>query len=261
MREHRKTEAVVIGRLNYGESDLIVTFYTRDFGKLRGIAKGAKRSGKRFVNALDIFCRSLLYFSKKTGEELIIVENCDVIQHFEKLRSSTEKTTVASYITELVDAFTPEGKPQRTIYSELCGFLTLLEGNAPPSTLSLFFSARLLKLTGFQPVLDHCTQCKLPVSKGIRYSFAKEDGGVVCEKCYTGELPVLSMSLGTIKTLHLTMRVPLSRLHHIQLSQTMAEEARNALKSFILHITGKELKSLKVLEQINSWENPHKIRH
>ncbi|MCX7816275.1 MAG: DNA repair protein RecO [Syntrophales bacterium] len=261
MREHRKTEAVVMQRLNYGESDLIITFYTKDYGKLRGIAKGAKRSRKRFANALDNFCRSLLYFSRKMGEDLVIVENCDVIQHFEKLRISVVKTTVAAYFTELVDAFTPEGKPQRTIYSELCGFLSLLEENIPPSNLSLFFGTRLLKLTGFQPVLDHCTQCKLPLSKGVRYTFAKEGGGIVCDRCYFGEQMGLPVSLGTIKTLNLAMRVPLTKLRHIQLSQEIAEEAKNVLKSFIFHLTGKELKSLKVLEQIHSWEHTRQINH
>ena len=54
-RTSHKTEAIVLRCLDYGESDRIVTFYTRDYGKLRGIAKGARRSRKRFANALELF--------------------------------------------------------------------------------------------------------------------------------------------------------------------------------------------------------------
>ena len=64
-----KSEAIVLRSIDYGESDRIVTFYTADFGKVKGIAKGAKRSSKRFANTLESFSRLQLLFSHNQWNE------------------------------------------------------------------------------------------------------------------------------------------------------------------------------------------------
>ena len=69
-KTRQQTEAIVLRLLDYGESDRIVTFSTADFGKIRGIAKGARRSRKRFTNALEPFCHSRMIFSRKNPDSL-----------------------------------------------------------------------------------------------------------------------------------------------------------------------------------------------
>src|SRR3972149_11808071 len=79
------TEAIVLSSIDYGESDKIVTFYTLEFGKIKGIAKGAKRSKKRFVNNLEPFSYINLLFFQKQGRELVILEQAEIMRRFDLL--------------------------------------------------------------------------------------------------------------------------------------------------------------------------------
>ena len=105
-----KSPAIVLHGLDYGESDRIVTFYTHDFGKLKGIAKGARRSRKRFSNALEPFSYGNIIFSKKGRGTLALIEGIDIINHHAKIREDLGNTLMSSYLIELIDKFTLEGK-------------------------------------------------------------------------------------------------------------------------------------------------------
>ena len=109
-RESYKTTGFVLHTLSYGESDLIVTFYSNDFGKLKGIAKGAKNSKKRFANVFEPFSLTNIIFSRKNRDTLAFIESCDIIDHYHSIRQDLEKTLIALYFIDLADHFSPEGK-------------------------------------------------------------------------------------------------------------------------------------------------------
>ena len=111
-RESHKTAGFVLKSLSYGESDLIVTFYSREFGKINGIAKGAKRSKKRFANVFEPFSLTNIIFSRKNRDALAFIESCDIIDHYAAIRRDLEKTLTASYFIDLTDHFSLEGKSQ-----------------------------------------------------------------------------------------------------------------------------------------------------
>ncbi|MHB8907395.1 MAG: DNA repair protein RecO [Syntrophales bacterium] len=248
-RTQHRTEAILLRLLDYGESDRIVTFFTAWFGKVRGIAKGARRSRKRFANVLEPFCCSHLLFSRRGPESLALIESSEVISHFPLIRADLEKTLWASYLIDLTDQFTPDDKRNPEIFTLLRDFLYLI--NARPVTESIlrFFEIRLLKLSGYDPVLDHCLICKKPVAQEILYRFHASDGGLTCTGCRSGAegIPV---SLGTIRTLLLGREAQVDRLGSILLSGQSAQESRQLLAHFIRHILGRELKSLHVLNEI-----------
>ena len=85
------THAIVTRSLNYGESDKIITFFTTDFGKLKAIAKGARRSRKRFQNAFAPFSHLRLIFFDKEGMGLVRAESCDILHSFPKIREDLKK--------------------------------------------------------------------------------------------------------------------------------------------------------------------------
>ena len=126
-RESLKTTGFVLRCLNYGESDLIITFYSNDFGKLTGIAKGAKRSKKRFVNVFEPFSLTNIIFSRKNRDVLAFIESCEIIDHYNSIRQDLEKTLIASYFIDLADHFSPEGKKNEKIFELLQNFLALLD--------------------------------------------------------------------------------------------------------------------------------------
>src|SRR4030065_1867561 len=121
------TNAIVIRSTNYGESDKIVTFFTRDFGKLKGIAKGARRSRKRFQNALGLFSYLRLIFFDKEGMGLGRGEGCDMLHSFPKIREDLKKILYGNYYLELANEMAGEREGNREVFELLLSFLSDLE--------------------------------------------------------------------------------------------------------------------------------------
>jgi DNA repair protein RecO (recombination protein O) len=246
-----RTEAIVLKTLDYGESDQIVTFYTREYGKIKGIAKGARRSKKRFVNALEPFCCSAINFSRKDPDHLDFLEGCDVAFHFPEIRSDLEKTLTASYFLDLIDQFTPEHKKSEASFQLLYDFLVLLEKKKTSASLLRLFELRLLRIAGYDPILDCCISCRQPLSAGTGYCFDSVKGGIICSGCKPSDTDTIPVSLGTVKTLLLGREMEIDNLGRLLFTSQTAEESRRILGHFIRHILGRELKSLRVLNEIN----------
>lgn len=251
-RESHKTTGFVLRTLSYGESDLIVTFYSNEFGKFKGIAKGAKRSKKRFANVLEPFSLERIIFTRKNRDMLAFIESCEIINHYDAIRLDLEKTLVASYFIDLVDHFSPEDKKNENTFDLLQSFLTLLEEGKNSDALVRFFEMRILKSSGFEPTLEHCIICREPINNGNFYYFHAQSGGIKCAECATPNGYDQSISAGTVRTLILGKDMDIDKIKLIVLSETLARESRSILTGFISHILNREVKSFKVLEQVRN---------
>lgn len=249
-RESFKTAGFVLRSLHYGESDLIVTFYSHEFGKLRGIAKGAKNSKKRFANVFEPFSLTNIVFTRKNRDMLAFIESCDIVDHHSAIRQDLEKTLIASYFIDLTDHFSPEGKKNEGVFQLLQDFLQILGAQKTSDATVRFFEIRLLKLAGFEPELKHCITCKTPVANGNSYFFYAGEGGIKCGACANPQRHEEPVSAGTVRTLLLGREMDMDKIKLIALSDFLAKESRSMLTGFIAHILGREVKSLKVLEQV-----------
>jgi DNA repair protein RecO (recombination protein O) len=252
-RASHKTEAFVLKSFSYGESDLIVTFFSRDYGKVKGIAKGAKRSQKRFVNVFEPFSLTSVNFTIKNRDALAFIDACDVIDPYAPLRQNLEKSLVASYFTDLVDHFSPEGKVNERLFALLADFLSLIARENTSDAILRFFEIRLLKYAGFEPTLGACIRCKSPLANGASYSFFAREGGIICPFCMPSEAPDLKISAGTIRTLILGRDMDIEKIRTVIFPSPLAAEARHMMRHFITHVLGKEIKSLNVLEQVRRY--------
>src|SRR3989337_2945993 len=126
-----KTQAIVTRSLNYGESDKIITFFTRDFGILKGIAKGARRSKKRFQNVLGLFSHLRLIFFDREGMGLVRAESGDLLNPFPKIREDLKKIYYGNYYLELVNEMASEREANPEAFDLLLSFLTDLETTEP----------------------------------------------------------------------------------------------------------------------------------
>jgi DNA repair protein RecO (recombination protein O) len=249
-RESHKTTGFVLRTLSYGESDLIVTFLSNEFGKLKGIAKGAKRSKKRFANVFEPFSLTNIIFTRKSRDMLAFIDACEIIDHYDAIRLDLGKILIASYFIDLADHFSPEGKKNEKVFELLQAFLALLGSQKASDALVRFFEMRLLKLAGFEPTLDHCIMCRTPVANGSAYYFHAQEGGIKCAQCAKPERYDQSVSAGTIRTLLLGKDMDVDKIKLIALSDSMAMESRNILVGFISHVLSREVKSLRVMEQV-----------
>ncbi len=249
-RTIHKTAAVILRSLDYGESDRILTFYTADFGKITGIAKGARRSKKRFANILELFSCMQIIFSRRGHDSLALIEEGSILNGYPRIREDLEKTLIASYLLELTDKFTLEGKRNAELFHLLLSFLVLVEAGSNPEDLLRFFEIRLLKYAGYEPLLDRCMACRKSVGDADAYHFVARDGGLRCTSCEPRHPGVVAVSLGTIKTLLLGKEMEIGKLERLVLSAQAASESRDLLGGFIAHILGKEIKSLHVLQGV-----------
>jgi DNA repair protein RecO (recombination protein O) len=241
--------AVVLKSLDYGDSDRIVTFYTEGFGKVKGIAKGARRSRRRFVNSLEDFSLTSLVFSKKRPEGLALIEACDVRNHYPGIRADLRKALTAAYLTELVDRFTLEEKKNDGLFLLLVEFFDLLEKEGFSDGVVRIFELRLLKLSGYDPVLDRCVGCNTALKNMTNIYFDPVAGGIRCG-CDPRAMEAYPLTTGTVKLLLLGKTMDVGKLPRLLFSERFLEESRRALAPFIQRLVGKELKSLKVLNEV-----------
>jgi DNA repair protein RecO (recombination protein O) len=255
-KHSNKASGIVLRSLDYGESDRIITFYTDDFGKLTGIAKGARRSKKRFPNTLELFSCSNILFSKRSRGRLALIENCNVTNHYPGIRSDLEKTLLASYFIDLTNQFTQEGKKNLKLFQLLQDFLGIVDTGNSSEIIARLFELHLLKLKGFEPVLDRCVTCKrsLDEIEEVYHNkpllFNPDMGGVKCPGCSLDNRNSIPISLETIKILLMGKEMEIGKIHQLSLSGQAAEESKEILAGFIQHLLGKELKSLTVLSEI-----------
>ncbi len=245
-----KTPAIILHTLTYGESDQIVTFYTLDFGKVKGIAKGAKRSRKRFGARLEIASYVKVTFFEKETSSLVRLSNCDLIRPFEGLREDIKKLAWASYFIELVNEMTAEKIQNKALFRLLVAFLMFINKGLLKEEIQRIFEIRFLSCLGYLPQLDHCTHCQKRLS-GERFFFSPRKGGAICCACAASLSGLIPVSLGTIKTLLLAHTLPLEKVSRISFSPQSLKESQAILFSFLQQYLGKELKSRKFLEQIN----------
>lgn len=244
-----KTSAVVLHTSSYGESDQIATLYTLDFGKIKGIAKGAKRSRKRFGARLDIASYVDATFFEKETSDLVRLSHCDLIRPFDGLRQDIHKLAWASYFIELVREMTAEKIQNRPLFRLLISFLHLIDRGILQEEVQRVFEVRFLSHLGYRPQLESCTRCCKMLSTETSY-FSPRDGGALCPACASHVPGLVPISLGTIKTLLLAQTLPLDKIGRISFSPRSLKESQLILSLFLEHYLGKELKTKKFLDQL-----------
>ncbi|MCJ7784428.1 MAG: DNA repair protein RecO [Desulfobacterales bacterium] len=248
-----KTNAIVIRSTNYGESDKIVTFFTRDFGKLKGIAKGARRSRKRFQNALGLFSHLRLIFFDKEGMGLVRAEGCDILHSFPKIREDLKKILYGNYYLELANEMAGEREGNREVFELLLSFLTDLEEMESQEEQLRLFEIRMLSLFGYRPNMGRCNLCKKDwedLKEIPAVFFSLEKGALVCEKCSKMWNDLIPFSLGTARLIEKISQAELSKIQRLKFTHQSLSESREILPRFISYQLGKELKSLKTLGEI-----------
>ena len=186
-----KSAAVVVGSFPLGESDRVVTFYSREFGKVRGVARASRRLRSRFTGALELFTLGELVFFDTGRSELVQVDHFDIVRPFARVREDLERLGQASWIVECVTRLTADRDRHAALYGLLVRSLKALEGPAAPARVAVCFGVRSLEALGHRPRLDACTVC------GRAYPFARASfgaSGVVCEACARGETDLLPVS-------------------------------------------------------------------
>lgn len=228
-----RTRAIVLKVMDYGESDKIVTFFTEHHGKLTGIAKGAKRSKKRFVNKLEFF--SLLEITAVFGHRtsLARIDQAELINPYPLLRQDYPLYTAAMLVCELIDQWTRENDSEEELFSLCLWIFESLGTGASLPDLIICFQMKLFDILGIGLQLDHCLLCGAEESPGGDFSFSPLHNGIVCGACgRQHDLGLLSLSLPTIKILRMVQALPVSKLNRLKFSPGSRQASLRLLKGY-----------------------------
>lgn len=255
----RLSPAIVFRSWPYAESDKIVSFYTRNHGKITGIAKGAKRSRRRFLNVLEPFSLVDLRFQERRRSGLVFIHSCDWVYVFKDLHKKLSKISYASYLIEITDELTREREENPLLFDHLReGLLFIEENDIAPSFLTAF-EMKLLRLSGYDPMLHHCRRCGkkpplpvlgtqlLPLDALGGWSFSPREGGILCGGCSLHRKEAIPLSLEALGVLTQCQRCEGFGGSLASLPPRAVEETRALLPLFIQFQISKKLKSVAFL--------------
>lgn len=246
MKPSLATLAIVLRSRPYGESDKIVTFLTEDVGKLTGIGKGAKNSRRRFPNCLDPFTRVRLHYRTRPGASLAFLEQCDLLQSAGDLADPT-KFAYGSYLLELIDQLTVEGQPVRELFELLRDGLDALRTGAATASFLRGFELHVLHLSGYDPQLAVCDQCRRDVQTAAQVFLDPDRGGVVCQRCRAPGQAVVPVTATTLAALCLLQGTPLGETRARRLTGATADEAAQVLGHLLAPHLQRPLRSVKLI--------------
>lgn len=277
--ESFSTDAILLRRVEYGDYDLIVSYFTRSMGRISVIAKNAKKSVRRFAGALDPFIAMNIECSwpRRRGS-LPVLNSVDIENPFSHIRTSTVKTGYASYWLEIISSWMEEGKPDEALYDLVFHVLDSLNGGkVPMEVLSVLFQIRFMGISGFTPDLMGCGQCGMPIDDICQHkiTFDLMAGRLICDQCRvkiegTGRFSIhetpsgysvneiagslsgrgIALSKGTLKQLSWISSTDIRQAERVKFSRTAVREGENLLEGFIPCHIGRNMKSLNFLNRI-----------
>ncbi|HTO53122.1 MAG TPA: DNA repair protein RecO [Myxococcota bacterium] len=246
--EHR-TRALVLRTFDQGESDRVVHLYTEALGRISAIAKGARRSKRRFPGTLEILSLVDVRLVDPPRAVLARLEGAKLVRAFEGVPANLARFAIACQFLELLNRATPERQAQPELFHFATGVLDVLDGETPDELLALLVLAKTLARLGYRPQLVRCALCgnDLP-AEGARVAFVPGHGGAVCRAC--GGIEDARISLRLLRGLEAGLRQPLRARHELGLQpRDVALAARLVERFFRFHI-GFELRSEGFLRRV-----------
>jgi DNA repair protein RecO (recombination protein O) len=251
----RTTEAVVLKTQPFRNASLIVTAFTRDFGKIQGLAKGIRRrcdrKDTRYHCYLEPLTLDKIVYYEKNRSQLYAITQCDLLNQFQAIRRDLKKLIAASFILEFVEKGTSLSDPgTKDVYRLLVDSLEVLCLEKNIDQVLLLFEIKFLGISGFMPQVKACARCG---SKGLDAAkFSILNGGLVCRVCSAQDISAVSISKGAIASmLHLAKDKRLN-IKRFKLTGKVEEELKGIMYEFVkMHFSG-EFKTLEFMEKVKN---------
>jgi DNA repair protein RecO (recombination protein O) len=243
------TQAIVLRNEGLGDADKLVTLFTEHKGKVRGVAKGARRSRTRFGASLEPFTHCCMDIFERRPGVLLRINQTEILHSFMSIRQDFAAISAAARMVRLVSVLTPDAEANIKIFNLLLKGLYHLEKNKKDFELiTRFFEIHLLKYSGYLPKIDRCLKCNGIINSGPVF-FSHRAGGTICVSCYrAGYGPGEPVSKGTLAFLVLCMRMGWSKLDRMKATRSIRDELRILLEASITNIIGRPFSTSPVLE-------------
>ncbi|PKN62963.1 MAG: DNA repair protein RecO [Deltaproteobacteria bacterium HGW-Deltaproteobacteria-15] len=181
--KYTSSPSIIMRIRDLGESDLLVTFFTPDRGQLKGVAKAARKSRKRFANCLETFSLADLEYGIRKDGGLCFIRSGRLLDGFPGLRGDFNTLSKASFMIELTEVLFPSEVADRAMFDHLSHSLGRLASGSESDQALLFFEARALALGGYAIRTEKCCICGRHYTHTGTAVFKREKGGIACLRC------------------------------------------------------------------------------
>jgi len=246
-----RTDAVILRRQDYGEADRLLVMLTAGHGKLRALAKGARKPIARKAGHLELY--ALVDMQLARGREWYLVREAETREPFLALREDLVRSTYASHFVELIDRFTGEQDASRAEFDLLVRGLERLCTNADPRTVARTFELGLLGLAGFAPSLHQCTIGQEDVQPQDQF-FSPADGGVICPAHHVGLDRGLPISLPALKVLRYLQTRPWEAVQVVNIGAALHLELERLMLAYLTYVLEQRLQSVEFLRRLRREE-------
>jgi DNA repair protein RecO (recombination protein O) len=227
-----------------GEADKLVTLFTAYRGKIRAVAKGARRTRSRFGASLEPFAHvNVVLFERRPGV-LLRINQTEILHSFIGIWKNLEAISIAARMVRLVSMLTPIAEANAKIFHLLLKGLHEVEKNERDlELLTRFFEIHLLKHSGYLPRVDRCLKCEKSFGPGPIF-FAPGMGGTICGTCHRNGSSGLHevgepVSGGTIAFLAQSARLGWDQANRLRAAGLVRTQLQQILEASIEHITGR----------------------
>jgi DNA repair protein RecO (recombination protein O) len=244
----KESDAIVLRTYPLREADLLVTLFTRVEGKIRGVARSAKKSRRRFGGALEPLTYVRAFYEDRERQELSRLDSCDVIESPLATEVSYPRAVALAHLAELLDEFLPDREVNDAVFRLTLSVLARLRG--PDIWMPLtYFELWLTRLLGFLPELSECIACGNPLN-GSRAFFHALADGLMCaddKRLASSEMSSESRALAGQM-----FRAPVERLTDSPWPKSRGSDLRKFLVQTLERHLEKKLVTAGMLEKIST---------
>lgn len=242
-----RVEAVVLRHADWGEADRLLTLYTREMGKLRAIAKGARKVHSRKAGHLEPFTHVRLLLA--SGRDLYLVTQADTVDAHMPLRQDLERTGYAAYVVELLDRFVYEEGENPATFRLLTETLSRIDVEPDPWLAVRYYEMRLLDALGFRPQLFHCANCEAQILPEDQY-FAATQGGALCPRCGAGLPGARPVDVQTLKYLRHFQRSSYPAARHAKPNAAARRAVEEIMHYYLTFLLERALNSPEFIRSV-----------
>ena len=251
------TEAIVIRHSNFGEADRILTLMTPELGKLRVIAKGARKITSRKAGHIELFTRVKLLLAR--GRTFDIVSQAETVEPYRPLREDLLRGSTAHYLSELIDTFAQEGSEDHALYDLLAEGLSWVADSPDPALAARYFEMRLLTITGYRPQLFKCARTgevvdiePAGVSPPLYVSFSPLEGGILSVAVARLSRDAMSVPVSALRLLRVLQTRRFEEIPVLEITPAVHAQAEQVMRSYLNFVLERTLRSTHFLRQLVS---------
>jgi DNA repair protein RecO (recombination protein O) len=178
-----ESDAIILKTYPLGEADRIVAFFSREHGKVRGVANGARKMKNRFGASLEPLTHSRIQFFEKENRDLVRIQSAEILDSPMALYADYDCAVFAGHLVDLTDRFLPEHQPHDAVFRLVRMMVQAASDACPLDIAACYFEVWMLRLAGVFPDLFRCSVCSKSLDVAEERHLARGLQAVICAAC------------------------------------------------------------------------------